>query len=256
MKKLRVLALAFACISLTSCLQINEIVEIFDSGSGKLSVSIDMSEMMEMMQAMGGEEYEKKKNEKIDSTILFKDMIASHKDLTEDEKKLVRDGKMQVKLNPENKEFFIKSFYSFASLAALNEIKSKGLDAKIAFSTTDKIMEDKPAEPGKAEEQKNPDLSQLMGVMEYSFEKGVIKRTVNKAKLQKLKEKPEMADMQAGADMGMSVSYNTTYQLPSPQKKIQSAASNVSSDGKTVTIKNNLLELFAHPEKFEFTISY
>jgi hypothetical protein len=52
------------------------------------------------------------------------------------------------------------------------------------------------------------------------------------------------------------VPYTLTINLPRPVKKIDNALSKLSDDKKMVTIKYNLIEVFEHPEKFEYTIAY
>ena len=48
------------CVCFTSCLEINEEVQINENGAGSYSSTIDMGQLIDMMQAMGGEEFDKK----------------------------------------------------------------------------------------------------------------------------------------------------------------------------------------------------
>jgi hypothetical protein len=56
--------------------------------------------------------------------------------------------------------------------------------------------------------------------------------------------------------MGMEMLYTTTFKLPRPVKKVDNPAAKISDDKKTVTIRQNFLEIFSAPEKFEYTIQY
>jgi hypothetical protein len=50
--------------------------------------------------------------------------------------------------------------------------------------------------------------------------------------------------------------YTTTIKLPRAAKKTDNPLIKLSPDGKTVTMKYNLLELLDNPEKFAYTIQY
>jgi len=66
---LKMLFVVVGCVFFASCLEINEEVEIKQDGSGQLSTTMDRGQLIDMMQAMGGEEFDKKKDEKSDSII-------------------------------------------------------------------------------------------------------------------------------------------------------------------------------------------
>lgn len=256
MKTLKLLLAAVGCVMFASCLEINEEVQIKDNGSGQVSTTMDMSQLIDMMQAMGGEEFEKKKDEKLDSVVYFKDIVDTAKNLTKDQKALMRDGKMRIKMNMADKQFFINMQYPFSSLENLqklnNAMSSKG---GVGFGSLMKNAmggqgNDAPAAG------ENDEMDQLLGIFDYNVSNGLIKKTVNPEKLKKLKDNPKMAEMQQGASMGIEVLYNVTYKLPRPVKRVDNAKAKLSDDKKTVTLRTNLMEIFEKPEQFAFTIEY
>ena len=99
MKAVKFLVIAFCCLWLTSCLEINEEVEIKENGSGKVSTTTDLSQLVDMIQAFGGDEFEKKKDEKIDTTFDMKQFVDTASNLTADQKALLRTGKIKLKMN-------------------------------------------------------------------------------------------------------------------------------------------------------------
>jgi hypothetical protein len=56
--------------------------------------------------------------------------------------------------------------------------------------------------------------------------------------------------------MGISIPYTLTIHIPRPVKKIDNSLARLFPDKKTVIMQYNLVEVFDHPEKFEYTIVY
>lgn len=248
------------CMFFTSCLEINEEVEIKPNGSGELSTSMDMGQLIDMMQAMGGEEFDKKKDEKIDSTIFLKNVVDTASNLTKQQKDLMRDGKVHVKMNMEQKEFKISMKYPFGNLERLQQLNTAISDGGLGFGELMKgAMGGGKQEAGLDQptngSEKN-ELDQLMSIFDYNVSNGLIKKTVNAEKLQKIKDNPKMAEMQQGSEMGIEIVYNVTYKLPRPAKKVDNPKAKLSDDKMTVTLRNNLMEIFTKPDQFAFTIEY
>lgn len=257
---LKLLFVSVGCVLFTSCLEINEQVEIKPNGSGEVSTSMDMGQLIDMMQAMGGEEFDKKKDEKIDSFIYLKSIVDTAQNLTAQQKDLMRDGKIHVKMNMADKEFKITMNYPFNNLERLQQLNAAISDGGLGLGNVMKgaVGGDKP-QPGldqPTEGNEKNELDQLMSIFDYNVSNGLIKKTVNAEKLAKLKENPKMAEMQQGSEMGIEILYNVTYKLPRPAKKVDNPKAKLSDDKKTVTLRNNLMEIFTKPEQFAFTIEY
>ena len=252
MRMLKLFLVAVGCVFFASCLEINEEVQINDNGSGQISTTMDMAQLIDMMQAMGGEEFEKKKDEKMDSTILLKDFVDTAKNLTKEQKALLRNGTLRIKMNMAQKEFNLNMKYPFSSLENLQKLNSALAAQGGGFGNAMKgAMGNENSESSEA-----PEMDQLMGIFDYNISNGLIKKSVNKEKLKKLEESPKMAEMKQGADMGIEVMYNVTYKLPRPAKSVDNPKAKLSDDKKTVTLRTNLMEIFTKPEQFAFTIQY
>ena len=249
-----------ATVLLTSCLEINEEVVINENGSGQLTSSMDLSQLIDMLQAMGGEEFEKRKDEKIDSTINLKDITDTAKNMTAEQKELMRDGKMHIKMNMDEKVFKLDMQYPFNNLERLQKLTTAISDGGIGLGSMMKgAMQ--PKQPAGLDQPNihnsdDPEMDQLMGIFDYNISNGLIKKTVNAEKLKKVLDNPKMAEMQQGADMGIEVIYNVTYKLPRPVKKVDNPKAKISDDKKTVTIRQNLMDIFTKSDQFAFTIEY
>lgn len=253
------LFVAVGCVLFASCLEINEEVEIKPNGSGELSTSMDMGQLIDMMQAMGGEEFEKKKDEKIDSFIYLKNIVDTASNLTTQQKDLMRDGKVHVKMDMAEKEFKIVMKYPFANLERLQQLNAAVSDGGLGLGNVMKgAMGGDKQQPGldQPSNGENNELDQLMSIFDYNISNGLIKKTVNPEKLKKLQDNPKMAEMKQGGDMGIEILYNVTYKLPRPAKRVDNPKAKLSDDKRTVTLRNNLMEIFTKPEQFAFTIEY
>lgn len=259
MKIVKLFIVALSCIALVSCLEINEDVEIKANGSGNITTVMDLGQLIDMMQAMGGEEFEKKKDEKIDSIIFLKSITDTAKNLTAEQKSLMRDGTIRVQMDMAEKLFKLTMRYPFEDLDKLQKLTTAMSDGGIGFGNIMKdAMGEKKADSQIIDQpaQESPEMDQLMSIFDYTIKNGLIKKSVNAEKLKKLQDNPKMAEFKQGADMGIEVLYSTTYKLPRPVKKVDNAAAKVSDDKMSVTVRQNLMLIFTQPEKFAFTIEY
>src|SRR6476620_1385891 len=129
MKMLKLFLLASCCVLMTACIEINENVEIKENGSGKISTTTDLSQLLDMMQSFGGDEMDKRKGEKVDTLIEMKSIIDTAKNLTADQKALLRNGKMRLKMNLAEKVFNVNMEFPFDNLEKyqqLNNLLSSG----------------------------------------------------------------------------------------------------------------------------------
>ena len=260
MKVFKFLLLGICCLWMTSCLEINENVEIKENGSGKVSTTTDLSQLVDMMSAMGGDEYNKMKDEKIDTLIDMKKFVDTSTKLTADQKALLRNGKIRMKMNIQEKVFNINMEFPFDNMEKYQQLnnllnnQAGGVGSIMknvlsGSSEKDKEITDQPAPT-------TPDMDQLSTVFDFNASNGLIKKTLNQERYKKLMDDPQVQQMKQGADMGMEILYTTTYKLPRPVKKVDNAAAKISDDKKTVIIRQNMLDIFTAPEKFQYTIEY
>jgi len=269
MRVIRLFVAACLCLLLTSCIEINENVDIKDNGSGKVSTTTDLSQLVDMMQAFGGDQMDKMKEEKVDTVIQMKSIVDTSKTLTADQKALMRNGKVRLKMNLAEKVFNVNMEFPFENMEKYQQLNNllnssaggmgnimkelmRGGSAAGLGSTqkdTTQII-DQPAQIPSA------GMDQFTSVFDFNASNGLIKKTLNREKYNKMMEDPQVQQMKQMSDMGMEMLYTTTYKLPRAVKKVDNPAAKLSDDKKTVTIRQNLLEIFTAPEKFEYTIQY
>ncbi len=259
MKKLKWISLTLACFLALGCYEVNENIEISESGTGTYISRMDMGPLLEMMKGMGQDELAKEGLDKvIDTVISMKSFTDSAKDLTPEQKALLSTGKMRFQMNFKESVFKIDTDIKFSSLNQLQVLLAGGGglssigDAmkKVFDKAGDKSGEDQPDAP------KDPSMGQLGNVFDVVISNGSISKKLNKEKYNKMMENPEIENLKQVGSSGMEVLYTTVIKLPRPVTSSTGSSIKLSDDKKTVTIKFNFLDIFETPEKLEYNITY
>jgi hypothetical protein len=252
MKILKIILPAILAFSFAGCLDINESVDIRKDGSGQLTMDMDMSQMVDILQTyMGKDELEKKGMSKMDTTILLKDIVDTSANLSEDKKAILRPGRVHIKLDMDAKVFTVHSMFPFTSLSNLQKLYTLMNDGSLGNAKLFGAL------GGDAGAGASPgDLNQFNSIFDFTCKDGLLTKKLNKEKFDALKNDPRMAQVKQASQMGMDINYTTTLSLPRPIKKISNPLAKQSDDKLTVTMKYNLIDVFDHPEQFEYTVEY
>jgi hypothetical protein len=252
MKILKFILPAVLAFSFAGCLDINESVDIRKDGSGQLTMDMDMSQMVDILQTyMGKDELEKKGMSKMDTTILLKDVVDTLSSMSEDKKAILRPGRVHIKLDMDAKVFTVHSMFPFTSLTNLQSLYALMNDGSLGNA---KLFGSLGGDAGAGA---NPgDLNQFNSIFDFTCKDGMLTKKLNKAKFDALKNDPQMAQVKQASQMGMDINYTSTISLPRPIKKISNPLAKLSDDKLTVTMKFNMIDVFEHPEQFEYTVEY
>lgn len=241
-----VIAFGFA-----GCLDINESVDIRSDGSGQLTMDIDMSQMIDLLQTyMGKDELAQKGMAKMDTTILLKDIVDTSSNLSADKKAILRPGRVHIKMDLDAKVFTVHSMFPFTSMENLQKLYSLMDDGSLNNA---KLFGSLGGDAGGAG---SPDMSQFNSIFDFTCKDGLLTKKLNKEKFDALKNDPQLAQMKQASQMGMEVNYTTTLSLPRAIKSAGNPLAKLSDDKKTVTMKFNLIDVFDHPEQFEYKVEY
>lgn len=256
MKRFMLLLVAIVCF--VGCYEVNEEITIKADGSGTHQTRMDMGQMLEMIQSMAGEEELAKEglDKVLDTTIYMKSVLDSAKDLTPEQKELLKDGKMNLQMNAKEKLFKAQVDIPFKGYKNLQSLMSGKGNSMSGLSQLFKGVFDKGEQKPALDSPKDPGLEDMNSIFDVVVKDGLISRKVNLEKHKELIEKPEIAQMQQMATGGMEILYTTVIKLPRPAKKTENPLIKLSDDKKTVTLKYNLLDLFDHPEKFSYSVEY
>jgi hypothetical protein len=245
--------LSFACLMM-GCLDINENVDIKKDGSGKMAIDMDLSQMVELLQTyMGKDELAKKGLEKMDTTILMKDIVDTASNLSAEKKALLRPGSVHIKMDLDQKVFTTHMQFPFNNLAQLQSLYKTISDGSLGNTN---LLSSLAGQNGQGGGQASPDINQFNGIYDFTCKDGVMTKKLNEEKWKALKSDPQLSQMQQASQMGMEILYTTTIALPRPVKKVDNPLAKLSDDKKTVTIKYNLVDVFEKPEQFSYNIEY
>lgn len=207
-----------------------------ENGSGKMSISFDGSEMMQMLPSSDSIPLEKA----IDSTLVFKDLLVDKKDSisqlsAEQQAKLKRlePFSLHMKVEPENGIMNFDMYTNFKDVSEVN-------DAFNAFQNASSIG---PIAGG----QSMPENAAYETTeVHYSFKKNKFKREtviLNQEMFEK------SIDSLASAEMFLSSStYTFKYHFPKRVKSTNIEEATFSMDGKTMIHEVNFLDMMKDPE--------
>lgn len=252
-----ILSVAF-CIFLVSCYEVNEEIQINADGSGTYLTKMDMGQLIDMMQTFAGEEELTKEglDRVIDTTILMKNMLDSAKDMTAEQKELMKNGKMKLQMNVKEKIFKMDMDLPYKNYKSLQQLMSGQGGNGAGLTSVFKNMFGKGQTTPDQPTPSGPDMGDFAGIYDVTIKNGFISKKVNAEKFKALTDRPEMAQMKQLTSSGMEILYTTTIKLPRAAKKTDNPLIKLSDDKKTVTMKYNLLELLDTPDKFAYTIEY
>ena len=258
MKRLKYFLTVAGLLLLAGCFEINEDIDVKADGKGVYSIHTDMSQLLRAMQSyMGKEEMDKQMPSKnIDTTVMMKMLLDTAKNITAENKVLVRDGSVHLKLNIEQKEFKSDIVIPFKSLSDLQKLYNSMNNQSLGFTQLFKGMAGKPDSASSGNENGMPDMNQFNAIYDFESHDGLLSRKLNPEKWKAIQASPQYAQMKDAGNMGISIPYTLTITLPRPVKKIDNSLAKLFPDKKKIIIQYNLIEVFDHPEKFEYTIVY
>lgn len=259
MKKLKYF-LCIACMFLLAgCFEINEDVDVHADGSGVYSVHTDMSQLLQAMQSyLGKDEMDKQMPDKnIDTTVMMRTILDTSKNISAEDKALVKNGTVHLLLNMEQKQFKSDIVIPFKNLGDLQKLYNSMNNQSLGFNQLFKGIAGKPDTTTTAGNDNGmPDMNQFNAIYDFQSHDGLISRKLNPEKWKALQQSPQYAQMKDAGNMGISIPYTLTIVIPRPVKKIDNSLAKLFPDRKKIIIQYNLIEVFDHPEKFEYTIAY
>ena len=239
---------------LTGCLDIDENVEVKKDGSGQLSMDMDMSQMVEMLQQyVGKDELAKKGMDKMDTTIYMKDIVDTLSSMSAEKKALLHPGSVHIQMNLDQKVFKTHMQFPFSSQDNLQKLYAAMSDGSLG---TTQLFKGMAGGQDQGMGGASPDINQFNGIYDFTCKDGVMSKKLNQAKFKTLSEDPQLSQMKQAGQMGIEILYTTTIKFPRPIKSVDNTLAKLSEDKKTVTIKYNLVDVFDKPEQFGYNIEY
>ena len=249
MKLYKLLSFSFLLAILTSC-TFTENIYVNDNGTGKFSLDMDGSALMEMAGDQLGNQMGADAKKNIDSTFTFKQLLADKKDSiaklspeAQNEIKKLEDLTVNLKMNGEKKEFQMAFYRDFKNVNELHDILQ-------SMNTLQKL------EGGSTGS--NPfagSMGQNNSTLSYTYDG---KKFTRKAILDKQKTAEKLKD--SSADMSKMIfassNYILKYHFPKRIKKVSNASALFSEDRKTVTLQYSFTDYMENPDKLNFDVEF
>ncbi|AYN66758.1 hypothetical protein D1013_04865 [Euzebyella marina] len=235
MKIIKIMAVALVTALFIAC-NFTEEIHFEENGSGKLSIRLDGSEMMQMMPESDSTLTE----EKIDSTLVFKDLLREKKDsialLSPEEQaelKRLEPFSIHMLMNPEKGVMNFDMFTDFKDVSEVN-------DAFSAFQNASAMG------PNNGTSQMGNGPSGQGTEVTYSFKGNKFSRIINITDQELFQQS---IDSLASAEMFLASStYTFKYHFPKRVKSTNLDNATFSMDGKTLIYEVNFLEMSKAPE--------
>ena len=255
-KKLFVPVLFLFCLS--GCIEIHEEIDIRSNGSGVWQTHMDMGQLLDLMQNyIGKEEMEKQLPQKgMDTTIFFKNIVDTAKNISPEKKELVKDGRINMKLNMDQKIFNTEMDFPFKNLKHLQQLYNSLSDGSLGANLFKGLGPAKTDSLNPMGNMQGPDFTQFNSIYDFKSSEGRLSRKFNKDKLQQLLDNPQLSQLKDAGNMGVEIPYTITIKLPRPVVKIDNPLAKLSDDKKTVIIQYNLIEMLNTPQKYEYNLEY
>nr|WP_294785038.1 hypothetical protein [uncultured Flavobacterium sp.] len=249
MKLYKLLSFCFLVATLTSC-TFTENIYINDNGTGKFSVDMDGSALMEMAgDQIAGQMGENAKKD-IDSTFTFKQLFEEKKDSiaklspeTQKELKKLENFVVTTKMSSEKKQFLMTLASDFKNVNEMQDILQ-------TLSTFQKLEGGANAGPmGSGFGDNNSQLS-----YSYDGKKFTRKAIVDQQKKAAAKAKDSAGDM--SKMVFASSNYVVKYHFPKKIKKVSNPSALFSDDRKSITIQYTFTDYMENPDKLNFDVEF
>jgi hypothetical protein len=239
-------------ISLAGCLDTVQEITLQADGSGTMVNTTDMSATMAMAKQFGGNEMKELEKMEMDTVIMLSDMVDAMPDITAEEKAMLKDGTMRIRMNFKDEIFILgisNPFKNTGDVTKLNNITSKIFDQAM-----EQQMQAQSNLPGMDEN--TPKASSMDDYFETEFKKGKMVKTLNKAKYANANQDEYLKGMLDASGFGSPMKSTLVINLPTPLKKATGKNLAISDDKKKVTIATTIEDFYDSPEKMEFSIEY
>ncbi|MBT8262585.1 MAG: hypothetical protein KJO05_07165 [Bacteroidia bacterium] len=232
-----------ASTTLLSC-QFTETMVMNEDGTGRMSLSMDLSEMM----AFGGEMSQDSTFTRQDTIISFKDVFEEKKDsiakLSKAEQKRLKameNYNIHMVSDPEENKLVMDIFTDFKDISEANDLM-KG------FEQTEGLL---PGNESSADDSDDGPEPEILGVS-YSFKRGVFKRDAFIKDEER--HKVQMDSMKQAESFMNSMMYRLKYTFPKKIKNSSVEDATYSLDGKTIEIERSFLDYFKNPDVLDLEI--
>jgi hypothetical protein len=255
MKKFKLLGIVLLSICFNACIQIDEEVDIKADGSGQMKIHTDMGKLFEMLKSFAAAEDLAKEgiNKAMDTTIMMKDIIDTAKNITAENKALLRNGVLKLNMNMAENLFKMDMNYPFNNYsdgtklyAAMNQggLMNNVLKGMNPNGNSDNSAAD------------NAGIDKIGSMYDITIANGRYSRILNKDRYDAVANDPKLQESKGMMSMMGDMQMNLKVNLPRPAKSVSNPRATLSADKKTVSMFNDLTIALDSPQQMEIIIQY
>jgi hypothetical protein len=214
-----------------------------------------MSSLIGMAKMSGKSKEMDNLNEVMDTTFSLENMTDSLGTITDEEKALVKKGKIGIQMNMPDDKFIIKMEFPFSDPAQINKLDK--LSSRLMQETLKKQLGSAGKDSSMSDMPSGGDIpnGSIEDYFTTTYSKGVIEKKLNKEKYANVESDAGMKSLKEMAGMGVGNS-TLIINLPRPVKKADGKNVKLSDDKKKVTITSNAEDFFDDATEQEFRIEY
>lgn len=252
--------LACSLVLLAGCYDITEVITINPSGTGHYETHMDLSQLVSMIRSVAAMDSSKDLasfHENLDSTLQFGSFLDTVQGIDPSTKAILSRTTLHLKMAFDSGIFKVDMSAPFDNLTELQQLQDQysrsgsSLQALSHLLTAGKEGGDNGSLPAGG---MGPD--RLSSILKTTWGQHQITRTYNKLTYDSLMQDSSIQEVKSMSALLGDMKYKTIIHLPRPAIKVQSKASVLSDDRKTVTFEFNLTDIFYDPDSFTFTIDY
>ncbi len=251
MQKFILSVLTICTLFLTGCFETTQEITLNEDGSGTISSTNDLSGLISMAKQMGGgSEIEKAMEQVIDSTISMKEKADSIPNLSAEEKEMVKNGTLNIKMNLKAESFLTRLSFTFSKPSQI--VVYNKLSGKILAESMKNQMTDGSSMPMGG----MPEPTSFDDYYTIEFSEGELTKKVNKEKYASAESDEFLKGVKDMGSLGLTMKANYIINLPRPAQKAEGKNVKLSEDKKKVTISADIDDFFADASSLEFKIKY
>lgn len=256
MKKYKLLLAALIAVCFTACIQIDEEVDIKNDGSGQMKVHTDMGKLFEMLKSFASEEDLAKEgiNKAMDTTILMKDIVDTAKEVSAENKALLRNGVLHLNMNVKENLFKMDMNYPFNNMNEANKLYAAMNQDGMMGNVLKGLNPN--GKPDSSNTSEGSGIEKIGSMYDVAFTKSQYSRTLNKVRFQSISNDPKVQESKGMMAMMGDMQMNLKVNLPRPAKSVSNPRATLSADKKTVTLLNDLTVALDSPQNLEIIIQY
>lgn len=253
---------ALFCCALTlftSCYDITEEINIEPSGKGTYVTNIDMGQLMSMVKTFAAADSTKDLsafNQNIDSTIFLGNLPDSAGSMDPEMRQLLHSASVRVLIRADSNVFKITLRAPFDNLGQLQKLQNEMAKSGGGMQAMGKLLGGKGNDDSGLDHASALSPDHLSNVLHTLYTDHKISRTLDRPAYDSLMQDSLIQQAKQMAALMGDSKYTTIIHLPRPAKKVESKASILSDDRRTITFDHSLTDLFYSPDDFTFNIEY